>query len=103
MSNVKWRSGIAATGFAAVIFVGTITGAQLKTDKQKKEVRFSCPDIIVPGVRVLTMVTANRSIQGDAVEGTDNRAGGAEEDSCWATERAAARYGYFQGKGSEAG
>ncbi|KOS21860.1 hypothetical protein ESCO_001581 [Escovopsis weberi] len=33
----KIKSGIWAAAFAAVIFVGTLTGAQLKTDKQREE------------------------------------------------------------------
>ncbi|KAK1252481.1 hypothetical protein MKX08_003668 [Trichoderma sp. CBMAI-0020] len=33
----KWRGGVWAVAFAAVIMVGTLTGAQLKSDKQKEE------------------------------------------------------------------
>lgn len=32
------QRGIWAVAFSACIFVGTITGAQLKTDKEKEEV-----------------------------------------------------------------
>lgn len=34
----KIKRGIWAAAFAAVIFVGSLTGAQLKLDKQKEEV-----------------------------------------------------------------
>lgn len=34
----KFKRGIWAVAFAACIFAGTITGAQLKTDNEKKEV-----------------------------------------------------------------
>ncbi|KAJ4259604.1 hypothetical protein NW762_007534 [Fusarium torreyae] len=43
MAVYKWtrqekiKRGIWAVAFAACIFAGTITGAQLKTDKEKKE------------------------------------------------------------------
>ncbi|KAL7938386.1 hypothetical protein V8C35DRAFT_276755 [Trichoderma chlorosporum] len=33
----KFRGGIWAVAFAAVIMVGTLTGAQLKSDKQKEQ------------------------------------------------------------------
>ncbi|KAF5021816.1 hypothetical protein F66182_6142 [Fusarium sp. NRRL 66182] len=33
----KIKRGVWAAAFAACIFAGTITGAQLKTDKEKKE------------------------------------------------------------------
>ncbi|RMJ07249.1 hypothetical protein BHE90_012570 [Fusarium euwallaceae] len=33
----KFKRGIWAVAFAACIFAGTITGAQLKTDNEKKE------------------------------------------------------------------
>ncbi|KAM0524885.1 hypothetical protein ACHAPE_000991 [Trichoderma viride] len=33
----KWKGGVWAVAFAAVIMVGTLTGAQLKSDKQKEE------------------------------------------------------------------
>ncbi|KAK7398617.1 hypothetical protein QQX98_012002 [Neonectria punicea] len=33
----KIQRGIWAVAFSACVFVGTITGAQLKTDKEKKE------------------------------------------------------------------
>lgn len=35
----KFKGGVWAVAFAAVIMVGTLTGAQLKSDKQKEEVR----------------------------------------------------------------
>lgn len=34
----KWKGGVWAVAFAAVVMVGTLTGAQLKSDKQKEEV-----------------------------------------------------------------
>ncbi|KAM4061225.1 hypothetical protein HRG_009897 [Hirsutella rhossiliensis] len=34
----KIRRGVWAAAFAAVVFVGSITGAQLKSDRQKEEV-----------------------------------------------------------------
>ena len=34
----KIRGGVWAIAFAAVIMVGTLTGAQLKSDKQKEQV-----------------------------------------------------------------
>lgn len=34
----KFKRGVWAVAFAACIFAGTITGAQLKTDNEKKEV-----------------------------------------------------------------
>ena len=34
----KVKAGVYATAFAAVIIVGSLTGAQLKQDKQKEEV-----------------------------------------------------------------
>ncbi|POR35080.1 Uncharacterized protein TPAR_04746 [Tolypocladium paradoxum] len=33
----KFKRAVWAAAFAAVIFVGSLTGAQLKTDKQKEE------------------------------------------------------------------
>lgn len=36
-SQQKWKRGVWAVAFAAVIFVGSLTGAQLKSDKQKEE------------------------------------------------------------------
>jgi hypothetical protein len=33
----KFKRGVWAVAFAACIFAGTITGAQLKTDNEKKE------------------------------------------------------------------
>ncbi|RFU79172.1 hypothetical protein TARUN_3059 [Trichoderma arundinaceum] len=33
----KFRGGVWAVAFAAVIVVGTLTGAQLKSDKQKEQ------------------------------------------------------------------
>lgn len=40
----KVKGGVWAVAFAAVIMVGTLTGAQLKSDKQKEQVSkiFSC-------------------------------------------------------------
>lgn len=35
----KFRGGLVATAFGAVIIVGALTGAQLKTDEQKGQVR----------------------------------------------------------------
>ena len=35
----KVKAGVWATGLAAVIIVGTLTGAQLKQDQQKEQVR----------------------------------------------------------------
>lgn len=37
----KLRGGLIASAFGAVIIVGALTGAQLKTDNQKTEVRTS--------------------------------------------------------------
>lgn len=34
----KFRGGVWAVAFAAIIMVGTLTGAQLKSDKQKEQV-----------------------------------------------------------------
>ncbi|KAL7961732.1 hypothetical protein V8C34DRAFT_301829 [Trichoderma compactum] len=33
----KFRGGVWAVAFAAIIMVGTLTGAQLKSDKQKEQ------------------------------------------------------------------
>ncbi|KAL6871370.1 hypothetical protein J3F83DRAFT_660009 [Trichoderma novae-zelandiae] len=33
----RFRGGVLAVAFAAVIMVGTLTGAQLKSDKQKEQ------------------------------------------------------------------
>lgn len=35
----KFKRAVWAAAFAAVVFVGSLTGAQLKADKQKEEVR----------------------------------------------------------------
>lgn len=39
--NDKIKRGVWAVAFAACVFVGTVTGAQMKQDKQKEEVRLS--------------------------------------------------------------
>lgn len=39
----KVKAGVWATGLAAVIIVGTLTGAQLKQDQQKEQVRNPSP------------------------------------------------------------
>jgi hypothetical protein len=39
----KLRGGVWAAALGAVIIVGTLTGAQLKSDKQKTEVRLNSP------------------------------------------------------------
>lgn len=44
----KFKHGVWACAFAAIIFVGTYTGAQLKTDNEKKEVSFSFPELLFP-------------------------------------------------------
>lgn len=38
MSSTKIKSGIWAAGVAAIVAVGTLTGASMKEDSQKKEV-----------------------------------------------------------------
>jgi len=40
----KFKRGVWAVAFAACIFAGTITGAQLKTDNEKKEAG-NCPSL----------------------------------------------------------
>ena len=35
----KFKRGVWAIAFAACVFVGSITGAQMKQDKQKEEVK----------------------------------------------------------------
>lgn len=37
----KVKAGVGPVGFAAVIMVGSLTGAQLKQDQQKEEVSFN--------------------------------------------------------------
>ena len=37
----KFKRGVWAVAVAAVIFVGSLTGAQLKQDKQKEDVRIT--------------------------------------------------------------
>lgn len=39
--NDKIKRGVWAVAFAACVFVGTVTGAQMKQDKQKEEVCLS--------------------------------------------------------------
>lgn len=41
----KFKRAVWAAAFAAVVFVGSLTGAQLKADKQKEEVRRRPPRV----------------------------------------------------------
>lgn len=36
-ANLRWKNGFLAAGVGAIVIVGSLTGAQLKTDQQKKE------------------------------------------------------------------
>lgn len=50
--NMPPRRGVIAVAFAACIMVGTLTGAQLKQDQQKAEVRVlpSSPTLLPPNL-----------------------------------------------------
>lgn len=60
----KIKRGVWAVAFAACIFVGSITGAQLKTDKQKDEVSFPAATCFRPiGPRLITYGQAIRQFR----------------------------------------
>lgn len=47
-ANLRWKNGFLAAGIGVIVIVGSLTGAQLKTDQQKKELihkfREAAPD-----------------------------------------------------------
>jgi hypothetical protein len=65
----KFKRGVWAVAFAACIFAGTITGAQLKTDNEKKEVKWTkeTPKVIW----LITEIGYSR-VPGDIPQRTNN-------------------------------
>lgn len=50
-SREKYRAGVWAVAVSAVVFVGSLTGAQLKADRQKQEVRPRAISLLCPVAR----------------------------------------------------
>lgn len=51
----KFSRGIWAVAFAAIVVVGSLTGAQLKSDEQKTEVRISLRPVPPPLLSAISM------------------------------------------------
>lgn len=67
----KFKRGVWSVAVAAVICVGAITGAQLKTDKQKGEVTL-CSEMTFLGARVANDENlGNQAVSGDVDGGSD--------------------------------
>lgn len=99
----KFRGGVWAVAFAAIIMVGTLTGAQLKSDKQKEQVS-EFPNILdfIHGIAFLveiflTYPSVHQGVPPDYSQRTDRHAREAAKHSCRPKVSFAEEAGRLQG------